>query len=27
LGKLPPGKIKEMNIVELNRLKHAVGLK
>ncbi|RTZ58838.1 MAG: pseudouridine synthase [Gammaproteobacteria bacterium] len=27
LGKLPPGKIREMSIVELNQLKHAVGLK
>jgi len=27
LGKLPPGKIREMSIGELNQLKHAVGLK
>ena len=27
LGKLPPGKIREMTTAELNQLKHAVGLK
>jgi 23S rRNA pseudouridine2605 synthase len=27
LGKLPPGKMREMSTAELNQLKHAVGLK